>query len=164
MSRCQEYKLYPTTAYYRYLRNGNPDHRLLLRVMSTTRGNEVTFSENKVSVSVSLRGSAELERHRHLAIEDMHQDLEICTNICGPNPRWTSCMSVFDSTPQYQVWGRLRHPQVFLFPMMRRHDIRNFGHRRRAPRNFRPGLGRSFRRLPVQDSLGLHRQDPQIER
>jgi hypothetical protein len=44
--------------------------------MSTTRGNEVTFSENKVSVSVSLRGSGELERHRHCAIGDMHKHLQ----------------------------------------------------------------------------------------
>jgi hypothetical protein len=44
--------------------------------MSTTRGKKVTFLENKVSVSVSLRGSVKFERHRHFAIGDMHQHLQ----------------------------------------------------------------------------------------
>jgi hypothetical protein len=53
-----------------------PDHRLLLRVMGTTRGNKVTCSENRVSVSVSLRGSGELERHRQCVIKDSRQHLQ----------------------------------------------------------------------------------------
>jgi hypothetical protein len=52
------------------------DHRLLLRMISTTRGNKVTLLENKVSVSVSVRGSGELERYGSFAIDDMHQHLQ----------------------------------------------------------------------------------------
>jgi hypothetical protein len=157
MSRCQEYSLYPTTAYYRNLRNGSPDRRDLLRRMNTTRGNKVTSLANKVSVSVSLRGSGEVERHRAFAIGNIHRLLQFIL-------RWMPWMLVLDGTPQYRIWGRLRHFHVSYFRRWGGTTLGLEDFDDVCPEDIRSRFVRSYGMLSVQGSLGLDCHGPQIER